>query len=84
MTHRRFRPPAPAGAHGRPGEPPPARQPCIAEMTYYLQETWSPGVPGSLVPVGAGCLTVSAGRFRLPAWLISDDPGRPDYPGREE
>jgi hypothetical protein len=76
MTYRRFRPPAAPGAHGRPGEPSPARQPCNEEKTYYLKEAWSPGVPGSLIPVGAGCLTVSAGRFRLPTWLISDDPGR--------
>jgi hypothetical protein len=45
-------------------------------MTYYLKEAWSPGVPGLLIPVGAGCLTVGAGRFRLPARLISDNPGR--------
>ena len=84
MTYRRFRPPAALGAHGGPGEPARALQPCNAEMTYYLKETRSPGVPGSLMPAGAGCLTVSAGRFRLPAWFISDDRGRPDYPGREE
>jgi hypothetical protein len=84
MTYRRIRPSASPGAHGRPGEPSPARQPCKAEMTNYPRQAWSPGVPGSLIPVGAGCLTVSAGWFRLPAWLISDDPGRPDYPGREE
>jgi hypothetical protein len=76
MTYRRIRPPASPGAHGRPAEPSPARQPFNAEMTYYLKEAWSAGVPGSLIPVGAGCLTVSAGRFRLPARLNSDDPGR--------
>ena len=75
MTYCRFRPPASPGAHSRPA-PLPARPPCNAEMTYDLKETWSPGVPGSLIPVGAGCLTVGAGRFRLPARLIPDDPGR--------
>ena len=76
MTYRRFRPPAARGAHGRPGEPSPILQPCNAEMTYYLKEAWSAGVPGSLIPVGAGCLTVTEGRSRLPARLNSDDPGR--------
>ena len=76
MTYRRIRPPASPGAHGRPAEPSLVRQPFNAEMTYYLKEAWSAGVPGSLIPVGAGCLTVSAGRFRLPARLNSDDPGR--------
>ena len=76
MTYRRFRPPAAPGAHGRLGEPSRALQPCNAQMTYYLKGAWSPGVPGSLIPVGAGCLTVTEGRSRLPARLISDDPGR--------
>jgi hypothetical protein len=63
-------------ATDRPVEPFLTRQPCYSQMTYYLKEACSPGAPGPLALAGAGCLTVGAGRFRLPAWLITDDPGR--------
>jgi hypothetical protein len=77
MTRGSVRPSVPLAGRGSPGEPSPTRRPCYPEKAYYLKEAWSPGVPGSSTLAGTGWLSVSAGRFRLPAWLISD-------PGREE
>jgi hypothetical protein len=76
MTYRSVRPAAVLTAPRRANEPSPAFRPCSGVKAYYLGEAWSPGESGSLVLAGAGCLSVSAGWFRVPARLINDDPGR--------
>ena len=60
-----------------PVEPNRGPRPCHSGKAENYKEAWSPGEPGTLFLAGAGSLrNVSAGWFRLPAWLISDDPGR--------
>ena len=76
MTYRSVRPPTALAARWRVSEPSPTRQPCYLDNAKYLREAWLPGEPGSSALAGAGWLSVSAGRPRLPAWTISDDPGR--------
>jgi hypothetical protein len=76
MTYASTHPAAAPIGPDRPDEPILTRQPCYSEMAYYLKEACSPGASGALTLAGAGCLTVSAGRLRLPATLITDDPGR--------
>jgi hypothetical protein len=76
MTYGSVRSPAPLATGWGTGEPSPTRQPCYLGTAFNLKEAWSPGGPGALSLAGAGCLSVSAGLFWLPAWLIPDDPGR--------
>jgi hypothetical protein len=76
MTYGSVRSPAPLAAGWGTGEPSPTRQPCYLGKAFNLKDAWSPGESGTLSLAGVGCLSVSAGWFRLPAWLISDDPGR--------
>ena len=76
MTPSSVFPRAPQAGRG-PVEPNGGLCPCHSGKAEKYQEAWTLGEPGTLFLAGAGSLrNVSAGWFRLPAWLISDDPGR--------
>ncbi len=60
-----------------PVEPSRGLEPFHSGKADNYKEAWSPGEPGASFLAGVGSLSnVSAGRFRPPAWLISDNPGR--------